>query len=798
MLSPMSPKQASPHQTTLRSTARALGIAATLVLVAAASLACVNRRPTAPPPTASTDETDAIPPAALPAGRLAITIGDHLIRGESWSNKALPDRALLRDAAGRAKGEADVRASGDEDWEARLEDDEGEATPLRPGDRLWLETGGERQEVLRLPDLHLAFDRTADRLVLRPATEAEAARLRAIERKLDTPHLRLVLDPEAGPDAPAVTPASATTFTAATASTATTAPGAAQPPTAAPHEPVGAGEFPLDPQTVEGGQAITLSLHSRAERWHLAWPRHVPYLRISLHPGDITGNLEPGAAITLSLRGPESRAGRGIARAGEDGGFTTWLFGEDGRRVKPHPGDTVVADDGVTHLEVTVPEFAVAWDLAAGRLTGRGPAGAALDFTVWNPWRPGETVTPKSTVGPDGAWSLAPKQGLHPATHYYITTHLPDGDQLYHCEQIPMLYLEPGDGSGSDPRAAFVEVQTLWGLQAKLELQRQGRVVAQAAGGGPWSGNLGLILRGPDGALAPVRTGDIVRATIGSQVLEAVVAPFTATWQAGQGGRVSGIAPPGATIGLAEPESPFADTTTRAGADGRFTLATSGLWSLGADADALPGDLPPLAPGAKAEVYTTLSSGHNLRRSFRGPTVAAALDASALEGGLPSDDYEFEVNRLGANLLDTIAVDSLGADSLGNSATFTATLSANGTAPGLAAGDRITVAIANGQRKPLIDVTLPALSVSRDLDGILSGEAPSAALLDLELTIAEGEPPLRYAVTADDAGQWRLDPLRPPAGQAIAPPDLVRRIDVVWRDQGLELRRSLSVPAAAR
>ena len=778
----MSPKQPSPDKTTFRSTARALGIAATLVLVAAASLACVNRRPTAPPPTASTDESDAIPPAGLPAGRLAITIGDHLIRGESWSSKELPERALLRDAAGRAKGEADVRASGDEGWEARLEDEAGEATPLRPGDRLWLETDGERQEVLRLPDMHLAFDRAADRLVLRPATEAEAARLRAIERTLDTPRARIVLDPEAGPGAETVTPGSPMIPAAATTSTETTAPAGLSD----------AGEFPLDPQTAEGGQAITLSLHSRAERWNLAWPRRAPYLRISLHPGDITGNLEPGAAITLSLRGPEDRAGRGIARAGEDGGFTTWLFGEDGRRVKPRPGDTVVADDGVTRLEVTVPEFAVAWDLAAGRLTGRGPATAALDFTVWNPWRPGETVTPKSAVGPDGAWSLAPKQGLHPATHFYITTHLPDGDQLYHCEQIPMLYLEPGDGSGNEMSGFYVEIQTLWGLQAEVELRREGRVVARAAGGGPWSGNLRLDLRGPVGDPVPISTGDIVRAKVGSQVLEAEVAPFTAKWEVAKGGLVSGTAPPGAIVGLAEPESPFADATTRAGANGTFSLSTSGLWSVDEDRKALLGSLPPLEPGAKVEVYTTLPSGHNLRRSFRGPTVRAALDAAVLEVEYPNRHFSLSVNRLGSELERRIQNDLWD-----EWTTITVSLSGDGAAARLAAGDRIKV-IEDTDDEPFMDVTLPALTLARGADGILSGEAPSEALLDLELTIAEGEPPLRYAVTADDAGHWRLDPLRPPAGQAIAPPDLVRRVDVVWRDQGLELRRSLSVPAAAR
>jgi len=788
MLSPMISKLPFPHRTTYRSTARALFVAAALVLVATASLACVNRRPTAPPPTASTDEADAIPPAGLPAGRLAITIGDHLIRGESWPGDALPDRALLRDSAGRPKGAAAVRSSSAEDWEARLEDEAGEATPLRPGDRLWLETGGKRQEVLRLPGLHLAFDRAADRLILRPATEAEAARLQAVERTLDLPRGRLVLDPEAGPDAPAVTPGSPMIPAAATTSTAT----------AAITGLLDGGAFPLDPQTAEGGQAITLSLHSRAERWNLAWPRRAPYLRISLHPGDITGNLEPGAAISLSLRGPEDRGGRGIARAGDDGGFSTWLFAEDGQRVKPRPGDTVVADDGVTRLEVTVPEFAAAWDLAAGRLAGRGPASAALDFTVWNPWRPGETVTPKSAVGPDGAWSLAPEHGLHPATHFYITTHLPDGDQLYHCEQIPMLYLEPGDGSGKDPRAAFVEVQTLWGLQASLELLREGSVVAEAAGGGPWSGNLGLILQGPDGRPVAVRSGDRLRAAVGSQALEAEVAPFTASWQGGDRGLVVGKAPAGATVGVAEPESPFPDATTSAGADGAYALSAGDLWSLGEDADPLPGDLPPLAPGAKAEVYTTLASGHNLRRSFRGPTVSATLGEAALKGSFPGDGNGFTVAvmREGKPLEGGQQAELEGATGA-FSLRLASTASPAATSTGLAPGDRILVKAA-GRETPLIDVTLPQISLARGADGMLSGEAPAGALLDLELATAEGEPPLRYAVTADDAGLWRLDPLRPPAGQAIAPPDLVRRVDVVWRDQGLELRRSLPVPAAAR
>ena len=789
MLSPMSPQQPSADPTTFPSTVRATMVAAALVLVATASLACVNRRPpTSQPPTASVAATDTFPPVGLPAGRLAITIGDHLIRGERWPGAELPDRALLRDAAGQAKGAAEVRSDGGEGWEARLEDEAGEATPLRPGDRLWLETGGERREVLRLPGLRLSFDRAADRLVLLPATEADGIRLRTIERTLDLPRGRFVLDPETGPDAPEVTPG-----TALTTATATDAPRTALPTTAARAGPAGAGAFPLDPQTIEGGQAVTLSLRSRAERWNLAWPRRAPYLRVSLHPGDITGNLEPGAAITLSLSGPADRAGRGIARAGDDGGFSTWLFAADGRRVKPRPGDTVLADDGVTRLEVTVPEFAVAWDLATERLTGRGPAAASLDFTVWNPWRPGETETPKSAVGPDGAWSLAPEHGLHPATHFYITTHLPDGDQLYHCEQVPMLYLEPGDGSGRDPRAAFVEVQTLWELRAELELRREDRVVARAAGGGPWSGNLGLILQGTDGAPMPIRTGDVVRASIGSQVLEAKVLPLTASWQGGERGLVVGNAPPGATVGLAEPESPFPDASTRGDADGTYSLSAAGLWSMSEDGEALPDGLPPMAPGAKGEVYSTLASGHNLRRSFRGPTVVAALSEPTVQGTLPrGDGFTVAVDRRGSPLADPSRMLLVGATGL-----FTAELAVDSATASLASGDRITV-IALGRRRPLIDVTLPALSLVLDADGIVSGEAPAGALLDVELLTAAGEPPLRYAVTADRAGQWRLDALRPPAGQAIAPPDLVRRVDVVWRDQGLELRRSLSVPAAAR
>ncbi len=733
---------------------RSAALAAGMVLLAVLPLACRTRRSHNPTAPTGRGIPEAIPVRELPAGLLAITVGDHLVRGERWTRSELPRQVLLRDAGGRARGVGRVTES-DDGWEARIETDTGDAAALRPGDRLWLEGAAGRTEVMRLPAAAMAFDRSSGSLVLRPDSVQDAELLRAASTGLELPGSTV------RPDSP---------------------------------DNDGAVRFTLDPAVAAGGQAITISLASDAERWRLVWPRRIPYLRVSLHPGDITGNLEPGAAITLSLQGSATRTGRGIARAGADGGFTAWLFDDVGRRVKPRSGDIVTATDGLSSLEVPVPEFAVDWELAAGKLVGRGPASAPLDFTLWNPWRPGETETPRSAVDPSGEWSLEPRYGLHPATHFYITTHLPTGDTLYHCEQIPMLYLEPGDGSGADRRAADVEIQTLWELRADLELSRAGVVVARAGGGGPWSGNLWLTLRGADGEPMPIRSGDTVRAIVGRHVLEADVAPFTANYAGGPGGLVSGQAPPGVAVGLAEPESPFADAATLADVHGDYVLSAAEVWPLVDDGPSQTGSLPPLEPGTRSEVFASLISGHHLRRSFQGPRLVMALGEPTIGGELPAGgdgNYSLRVARAPQSEEDLGSVMQVGARGA-----FTVSLASSHLRRGLVGSDRLTLA-ALGRSQPLLDVTLPELGIQMGVDGVLTGTAPADALLDVEIHIVEDEPPLRYAVTADDRGNWRFDPLRPSAGQAIAPPDLVRGFRVVWREPGVELRRSLAGPAAA-
>jgi hypothetical protein len=732
---------------------RAAALAAGMVLLAVLPMACRTRRSLNPTAPAGRDIGEVVPVRELPAGLLAITVGDHLVRGERWTRSELPRQVLLRDAGGRARGSGWVTES-DDGWEARIETDTGEAAALRPGDRLWLEGAAGRSEVLRIPAASMAFDRSSRRLVLRPASSEDAEMLRTVSAGLELSGSAL------RPDSPGTD---------------------------------GAVLFHLDPAVAAGGQPITLSLASDLERWRLVWPRRMPYLRVSLHPGDITGNLEPGAAITLGLQRSKTRTGRGIARAGDDGGFTAWLFDDTGRRVKPRSGDIVTATDGSSSLEVLVPEFAVDWELAAGKLFGRGPASAPLDFTLWNPWRPGETETPRSAVDLSGEWSLEPRHGLHPATHFYITTHLPTGDTLYHCEQIPMLYLEPGDGSGADRRAADVEIQTLWELRADLELLRAGAVVARAGGGGPWSGNLWLTLRGADGEPMPIRSGDTVRAIVGRHVLEADVSPFTANYEGGPGRLVSGQAPPGAPVGLAEPESPFADAATLADGQGDYVLSAAEVWPLVDDGRSQAGSLPPLEPGTRSEVFASLISGHHLRRSFQGPRLVMALGESTIGGELPAGggrNHSLRVTRASQAEVDLGSVMEVGARGA-----FTVALASSQSMLGLVGGDRMTLA-APGRSRPLLDVTLPDLGIAMGVDGVLTGTAPADALLDVEIYVSDDEPPLRYAVTADGQGTWRFDPLRPSAGQAIAPPELVRGFRVVWREPGVELRRSLAGPAA--
>ena len=265
------------------------------------------------------------------------------------------------------------------------------------------------------------------------------------------------------------------------------------------------------------------------------------------------------------------------------------------------------------------------------------------------------------------------------------------------------------------------------------------------------------------------------------------IGAFDASYAGGDAQELVGQAPEGARIRFANPENPFPEPETKA-AGGNWRLASAPLWQL-ASLDPLPGGLPGLAPGERVEVFTTLPSGHNLRRRFGGPRVEAALGEAGFRAILPEgmEPAALRLERAGERL----SLSATPTDLTWGQA-YTVTLGSEpAAAGGLRAADRLLLQTAEGS--PLWSSTLPSLEAN--LAGTaIEGAPQSDGLMDIEVFLAPGEPPLRYAVQAAE-GPWRLDLLRPPAGQAIAPPDLVRRVDLVWNHQGISLRRHLGRPS---
>ncbi len=483
-----------------------------------------------------------------------------------------------------------------------------------------------------------------------------------------------------------------------------------------------------------------------------------PYVRVSLHPGDITGAVRRADAdVRLTLAGADGAVrGVGRARTDDDGRFGGWVHAPDGRRVRPAAGDTLTVDDGADARSLVVAALTGGWDLAANRLSGTGPPGAKLDIVLWNPWHPGETDTPATVVGADGAWSVTPAVPLRPASHFYITAHLAGDDQLYLCRQIPMLYIQPG--------SALVEVQTLWEIRAALSLERGGRAVAAGAGGGPWSGNAAVVLRDPAGAPVPVAAGDRIVADLDGETVTVDVAPLSAA-AAPDGGPITGRAAPGQSVGLAWPENPIADVGATAGPDGAFAI--------------VPNEAA-LEPDRDVEVYAMLPSGHNLRRRFPQPALDVALDARTVTG-LAEPGTRVVVRRRAAGGA-RVAEASAEVDAAGR---FTATFAADG--PPLAAGEVIGVAAEPGGPEARLDV--PSIAAALDLAaGTVAGTGPADAVLDVVVHVGAGDPPNRLAAFVDDDGTWSVDLRNPVSGLSVVDLGLIRRVEVE-RHEGRHVAR---------
>jgi hypothetical protein len=518
-------------------------------------------------------------------------------------------------------------------------------------------------------------------------------------------------------------------------------------------------------EQLRGGLEITVSLTTASSPEGFEVHRVVPQVRVSLHPGDIVGTMAPASRIAIRLSGSGGELGSGESWSNESGRFSAWIYDAEGRRLRPRPGQEIRIDDGQSPIEFTIPALSAAWSLDANRIAGRGLAGAAIDLTMWNPWRPGETETPTSRVDADGAWRIGSEHGLHPATHFYITEHLPSGDQLYLCQQIPMLYVEPG--------SALVEVQTLWETLGRLELEREGRVVARAEGGGPWSGNLQLVLSDAAGMPVAVEAGDRLDATLEdpdtatSQRYRLRVEPLASRFDAAAGA-VLVSAPSWAKPALAEPERPMDEPA--AVPDGL------GTWRFDLGERLTAGGMP--APGQRFDLYYPLAEGHNMRRRFIGLSLNAVVGGRTISGSASPMDA-LRVTRLAQDGQRT------GIDAQASiSGSFRIDLPKDQAT--IVAGDRLRLESAS----EALELAVWDLDANWEADGrSLSGTARPAALIEIEAWMQAQDPPLRMQTTADEQGNWRMNLVDRGSGLAGVDPNRLQRLELQWSDGPYALRK---------
>lgn len=703
---------------------------------------------------------------------LGLTFTGSAVWGVVPPGVAPAELRVLYEAEDGSRAEGDTRVlPGEPVWRVYLANEDGEEVEILPHGRLQVRIGDQGVD-LRVPDLRLCFDRSTGTLRGQIAERAGAGP-GTWELAVSTGNS----PPTSRRGRSVVLPA------------ALDADGSGEGDGAAERSlrVTSAFSLPLGPGSLNGGLPITVTAQQEGSGLRLAWERTVPWVRASLHPGDVTGAMRPRSEIGLVLRGSDGRVrGLGSGVTDTSGRFSIWPRDDSGRRVRPMAGDRlrvrelpfpelqwnatpfdedyaasegplrcaeeaiVSGEIGASHDEVqmTVPPLSGSWDLDDGLLWGPGLPGAEIETVMWNPWHPGEVATPSTVVAADGRWELA-GQPLHPATHFYLTENLFQGDQAYYCQQIPMLYLEPG--------SPLVEVQTLWEVEAALELLRDDRVVARAEGGGPWSGNLLLVLRGPGEAAVPLLPGDRLRGRLDGAPFEVPVGRFEARLSpsGGAGGAViEGLAEPGARVGLAVDQRAMEDSFVTAGPDGRFRLDAAEHFAGG---QAVAGEI--------VEAFVAAGE-HNLRARFVGPTLEARLGPGLAEG-----EAELGASTAGAPVAGApargraqpgarVALVLRRAD--GSEAQATALADATGAwsadfGPGaspMLAGDRLTMRVGDWETT----LELPSLTAELDQDAArIQGTTTPDGLVTIEAYLDDSPVPDRLSAFADEDGRWTVD-----------------------------------------
>ncbi len=508
------------------------------------------------------------------------------------------------------------------------------------------------------------------------------------------------------------------------------------------------GSFSIDigESAGAGSSSAAISVVSGDGSIRFVEDRRVPYVRVSLRPGDVTGAMAPLSNVELELLGEDGAPrGHGRALSGPDGRFEAWMRDASGERVRPRAGDRIIVGDGRDRRDWVLPEMVGSLDPVSGDLVGRGSPGNEIAILMWNPWHRGADGEPFTVVNADGTWSAQPPSPIEVATHYYITERFPEGDELYLCYQIPMLHAEPG--------SAAVWVEALWEVQADLSLQRHGEVIATAVGGGPWSGELELIFEDAGGSQVAVAAGDTIDGTLDGEPVSFSVAALEATID--PDGMFVGSGPAGAEVGAAT-RSPIGEPVTL-GDDGLFSLDAVGRTTGGS-----------ARPGDRLSVFTLNESGHATHRSFVGPSLEVRLDRPIISGALDPRGPAATLAHVGADGTSTAM--QVEADVYG---LFQATIDRPVVVPDYGNGEASSAtadpAGGDGGERGALErfelsqagattaVTIPVFSavVGQDQESLV-GVGPPYGIVDVKVWIGSSVMPEALATFIKEDGTWKV------------------------------------------
>ncbi len=390
------------------------------------------------------------------------------------------------------------------------------------------------------------------------------------------------------------------------------------------------------------GDAFELTYNSAA--WITAYVgRHFvefrlvgPGLSLDLDLATVTGSVEPGVGVTVTLLAGSRTRAVATTLTDIDGIFHAALLGEDGEPVSPAPGDRLAvwapAAASASELSMTVPEFTIEPDPQANAARGRATPGgwvglSARDMFPWPAWGEENQGGGIPTVRADGSYALsfAPGAAIEPGWRIEGSYRLPVGHVARRVRHVPIVNVAHGGarvcGFGEPGAVVRIEARDATGSvygQAETVIERDGTYDS--------------TLRDPAGTPVVTRAGSTVQAQFGAEsaTLEMPLLEVSVDWDRS---RISGTLPPDSRWSVVGPVSSCFDPDAvgvagMTGADGRFEDAR----------------FVHDRPGDGVEVALRTEAGHRIYRRIHRILPRIFVHRDRVAGiGTPFDDLALDL-----------------------------------------------------------------------------------------------------------------------------------------------------------